>query len=84
MNSSSSLQKLSLQEAFLYAKSKFVKRSQERVAKIEQAAREKEKRKMIAEAAAEEKRIEASKPNNSPDIPKIKTRVKGPGKCMLF
>ena len=84
VNSSSSLQKLSLQEAFLYAKSKFVKRSQERVAKIEQAAREKEKRKMIAEAAAEEKRIEASKPNNSPDIPKIKTRVKGPGKCMLF
>lgn len=84
VNSSSSLQKLSLQEAFLYAKSKFVKRSQERVAKIEQAAREKDKRKMIAEAVAEEKRIEASKANNSPDIPKIKTRVKGPGKCTLF
>ena len=84
VNSSSSLQKLSLQEAFFYAKSRFVKRSQERVAKIEQAAREKEKRKMITEAAAEERRIEASKAISSPDIPKIKTRMKAPGKFVLL
>ncbi|XP_068709091.1 serine-rich adhesin for platelets-like isoform X2 [Montipora foliosa] len=77
VNSSSSLQKLSLQEAFLYAKSSFVKRSTERVARIEQAAREKDRRKLMEEAAAEERRIEASKRTSPPDTPKIKTRVKG-------
>lgn len=87
VNPSSSLQKLSLQEAFLYAKSQFIKRSQDRVARIEQAALEKEKRKMIAEAAAEEKRIEASKtkgPKATPDAPKITTPVKSASKCRLF
>jgi len=77
INSSASLQKLSLQEAFLYAKSKFVKRSQERVARIDHAAREKERRKVAEEAAAEEMRIEASKRSASPPFTaKIKARVK--------
>ena len=79
VNSSSSLQKLSLQEAFLYAKSQFVRRSQDRVARIEQAAREKEKRKMIAEAAAEENRIQALKAKSPPVSPKVNTRVKSAG-----
>lgn len=83
VNSSSSLQKLTLQEAFLYARPQFVKRSQERVARIEQAAREKEKRKMIAEATREENRKEAAelRIKASPASPKTKTRVKS-GKCM--
>jgi len=78
VNSSSSLQKLTLQEAFLYARPQFVKRSQERVARIEQAAREKERRIMIAEATREEKRKEAveMRMKTSPASPKIKTRVK--------
>lgn len=83
INSSTSLQKLSLQEAFLYAKSRFVKRSQERVARIDHVAREKERRKLVEEAAAEERRIEASKRAASPpSTPKIKTRVKGAGKSV--
>ena len=83
VNSSSSLQKLTLQEAFLYARPQFVKRSQERVARIEQAAREKERRIMIAEATREEKRKEAAEMGikTFPASPKIKTRVKS-GKCM--
>ena len=84
VNPSSSLQKLSLQEAFFYAKSKFMKRSRERVARIEQAAREKEKRKMIAEVAAEEKRIDALKTKTPPDTPKVKTPVKSAGTCVIF
>ena len=77
-NSSSSLQKLTLQEAFLYARPQFVKRSQDRVARIEQAAREKERRKMIAEATKEENRKEAaeSKTKTPPSTPKTKNRVK--------
>ena len=83
VNSSSSLQKLTLQEAFLYARPQFVKRSQERVARIEQAAREKERRIMIAEATREEKRKEAAEMGIKTFLasPKIKTRVKS-GKCM--
>ena len=83
VNSSSSLQKLSLQEAFLYARPQFVKRSQERVARIEQAAREKERRMMIAEATREENRKEAAemKMKTTTASPKIKTRMKR-GKCM--
>ena len=83
VNSSSSLQKLTLQEAFRYARPQFVKRSQERVARIEQAAREKERCIMIAEATREEKRKEAveMRIKTSPASPKIKTRVKS-GKCM--
>lgn len=78
VNSSSSLQKLTLQEAFFYARPQFVKRSQERVARIEQAAREKERRIMIAEATREEKRKEAAEMGikTFPASPKIKTRVK--------
>ena len=81
VNPSPSLQKLSLQEAFLYARPQFVKRSQERVARIEQAAREKERRKMIAETAAEENRFaeaQRAKPLESL-APKFKPRVKGAG-----
>ena len=83
VNSSSSLQKLTLQEAFLYARPQFAKRSQERVARIEQAAREKERRIMIAEATREEKRKEAAEMGikTFPASPKIKTHVKS-GKCM--
>ena len=82
VNPSPSLQKLSLQEAFLYARPQFVKRSQERVARIEEAAREKERRKMIAETAAEENRFaeaQRAKPLESFVAPKFKPRVKGAG-----
>ncbi|CAH3014989.1 unnamed protein product, partial [Porites evermanni] len=81
VNPSPSLQKLSLQEAFLYARPQFfVKRSQDRVARIEQAAREKDRRKMIAETAAEENRIaEAQRAKRLEYVvsPKFKPRVKG-------
>jgi len=82
VNPSPSLQKLSLQEAFLYARPQFVKRSQERLARIEQTAREKERRKMIAETAAEENRIaeaQRAKPLEYVVSPKFKPRVKGAG-----
>ena len=82
VNPSPSLQKLSLQEAFLYARPQFVKRSQERVARIEQVAREKERRKVIAETAAEENRIaeaQRAKPLEYVVSPKFKPRVKGAG-----
>ena len=82
VNPSPSLQKLSLQEAFLYARPQFVKRSQERVARIEEAAREKDRRKMIAETAAEENRIaEAQRAKRLEYVvsPKFKPRVKGAG-----
>jgi len=83
VNSSSSLQKLTLQEAFLYARPQFAKRSQERVARIEEAAREKERRIMIAEATREENRKEAAEMRikTTPSSPKAKTRVKS-GKCI--
>lgn len=83
VNSSSSLQKLTLQEAFLYARPQFVKRSRDRVARIEQAAREKERRKMIAEATREENKREAVelKTKTPPSTPKAKTGVKS-GKSM--
>ncbi|XP_078357935.1 uncharacterized protein LOC144642757 isoform X1 [Oculina patagonica] len=78
VNSSSSLQKLTLQEAFLYARPQFVRRSRDRVARIEEAAREKERRKMIAEAAREENEREVVelKTKTPPSTPKPKTRVK--------
>ena len=81
VNPSSSLQKLSLQEAFLYARPKFVKRSQERVARIEEAAREKERRRMLAEAAEEEKKREEAeaellKARMSPVTQKSKPRTR--------
>ena len=82
VNPSPSLQKLSLQEAFLYARPQFVKRSQERVARIEEAAREKDRRKMIAETAAEENRIaEAQRAKRLEYVvsSKFKPRVKGAG-----
>ena len=88
VNPSPSLQKLSLQEAFLYARPQFVKRSQERVARIEEAAREKERRKTLAEAAAEEKRIAeamGAKPSESPVYtPKFKPCVKSAGKSVII
>lgn len=86
VNPSSSLQKLSLQEAFLYARPHFVKRSKERVTRIEEAAREKEIRKMIAEATEEENRLREAqlktlKTKTAPVTPKTKTHVKS-GKCL--
>lgn len=78
VNPSSTLQQLSLQEAFLYARPKFVKRSQDRVAQIEQAAREKERRRMFTQTVDEEKiREEAElRRARSPPVPqKAKPRV---------
>ena len=78
VNPSSTLQQLSLQEAFLYARPKFVKRSQDRVSQIEQAAREKERRRMFTQTVDEEKKREEAELRRarSPPVPqKAKPRV---------
>lgn len=78
VNPSSTLQQLSLQEAFLYARPKFVKRSKDRVAQIEQAAREKERRRMLTQTVDEEKKREEAeirKTRTPPALQKTKPRA---------